>query len=120
MQLGRALLGASVGGSLEKIAEALGIKDISKGKADYDGPITEEYIDYCRNDVELTWQAYIKLRQLYNKHAFSTPIERIFSEASVGKAYLDDLGVQPFLEKNKDFRSQVLRTVHGVNVRWPL
>jgi hypothetical protein len=103
MQLGRALLGASVGGSLEKIAEALGIKDISKGRADYDGPITEEYIDYCRNDVELTWQAYIRLRELYNKHAFSTPIERIFSEASVGKAYLDDLGVQPFLEKNKDF-----------------
>jgi hypothetical protein len=103
MQLGRALLGASVGGSLEKIAEGLGIQHIVKGKADYDGPITKEYIEYCHNDVELTWQVYVKLRDLYNKHAFSTPIERIFSEASVGKAYLDDLGVKPFLQKNSKF-----------------
>ena len=103
MQLGRALLGASVGGGLDAIAKGLGIKEILKGKADYDGPITEEYINYCRNDVNLTWNVFIKLRGLYNKHAFATPIERIFSEASVGKAYLDDLGVKPFLEKNKDF-----------------
>ena len=67
MQLGRALLGASVGGGLDAIAKGLGIKEILKGKADYDGPITEEYIDYCRNDVNLTWNVFIKLRHLLRR-----------------------------------------------------
>ncbi len=124
MQLGRALLGASVGGSLEAIAKGLGIRDIAKGAADYDGPITEEYIDYCRNDVELTWQTYVKLRELYNKHALSTPIERIFSEASVGKGYLNDLGIEPFLEKNPNFDRKLcglfMASMYGgrSEVRW--
>jgi DNA polymerase III epsilon subunit-like protein len=124
MQLGRALLGASVGGSLDAIAKGLGIQDIAKGGADYDGPITAEYIDYCRNDVELTWQTYVKLRELYNKHALSTPIERIFSEASIGKGYLNDLGIDPFLEKNPSFDRRLcglfMASMYGgrSEVRW--
>jgi hypothetical protein len=124
MQLGRALLGASVGGSLEAIATALGIQNIAKGTSDYDGPITEEYIGYCRNDVELTWQVYVKLRGLYNKHGLSMPIDKIFSEASVGKAYLNDLGVKPLLEKNSKFDRRFcglfMASVYGgrSEVRW--
>jgi hypothetical protein len=124
MQLGRALLGASVGGSLDSIAKGLGIQHIAKGGADYDGPITDEYIDYCRNDVQLTSQVYAKLRELYNKHTLSIPIERIFSEASVGKAYLNDLGVEPFLQKNKNFDRRLcglfMASMYGgrSEVRW--
>ena len=90
MQLGRALLGASVGGGLDAIAKGLGIQDILKGtrimmdRSQTSTSITAETTWSC-----LTWQrVYTKLRDLYNKHALSTPIERIFSEASVGKAYL--------------------------------
>ncbi len=31
------------------------------------------------------------------------PIDKIYSEASVGKGYLEQLGVKPFLEKNPNF-----------------
>jgi len=110
-QLGRALFGASVKSSLAGMADALGIKD-EKGQLDYDGPITAEYISYCRMDVNLTWQVYQGLRGLYLKHGFTAlndkgvlarPIHKIYSEASVGKGYYEQLGVKPFLHKNPGF-----------------
>ena len=104
MQLGRALLGASVGGSLNAIAKALGIKEIVKGKINFEVPITDDKLDYCRNDVNLTWEVYVRLRQLYNRHGFSTPIHEIYSEASVGKAYLSELGITSTLQKSPELR----------------
>jgi hypothetical protein len=110
-QLGRALFGASVKSSLAGMAEALGIKD-EKGQVDYNGPITRDYISYCRMDVNLTWQVYQGLRNLYLKHGLSAlnnkgvlakPIEKIYSEASIGKGYFEQLGIKPFLEKNPGF-----------------
>jgi hypothetical protein len=110
-QLGRALFGASVKSSLAGMAEALGIKD-EKGQIDYNGPITEEYIKYCRMDVNLTWQVYQGLRSLYLKHGFTAlngkgvlarPMDKIYSEASVGKGYFEQLNIKPFSEKNPDF-----------------
>jgi hypothetical protein len=98
MQLGRALLGASVGGSLNDIARALGLAD--KQSPAYEGPIADPSIIYCRTDVQRTWEVYVKLRELYNRHNFSTPIHEIYSEASVGKAYLSELGITPCLKKS--------------------
>jgi hypothetical protein len=123
MQLGRALLGASVGGSLNAIAKALGIKDLVKGKIDFEAPITDEKLDYCRNDVNLTWEVYVRLRELYNRHAFSTPILEIYSEASVGKAYLSELGITPALQKSSELREYFgifMEAMYGgrSEVRW--
>jgi hypothetical protein len=110
-QLGRALFGASVTSSLAGIARALGLA-IKKGSADYKGPITTEYIGYCRNDVELTWQVYKGLSAIYMKHGFTAlnnkgvlarPIDKIYSEASIGKGYFEQLGMKPFLENNPGF-----------------
>ena len=110
-QLGRALFGASVRSTLAGMAEALSIP-LAKQQADYDGPITTDYISYCRTDVELTWQVYCGLRELYDKHGFTAlndkgilarPIDKVYSEASVGKGYLEQMGVRPFREKNPGF-----------------
>jgi hypothetical protein len=128
-QLGRAMLGASVKSNLVGLSSALGVKtirlngvngelDIKETKQsveDYNRPIDNDYILYCRADVETTWQTYIKLRELYNKHGFTTtkengaplrPIWAIASEASVGKAYLEQLGI-------KSFRQNHLMEEHG-------
>jgi hypothetical protein len=74
--------------------------DESYGKqhADHFKPLTDEYIQYCRDDVERTWQIYVRLRKIYVDHELSTPIDTISSEASVGKAYYKELGITPFLE----------------------
>jgi hypothetical protein len=61
--------------------------------------ITEEYLDYCRADVSNTWQIYKEERKLYCRHGITRPVTKLYSEASLGKSYLDDLGVVPFLKK---------------------
>jgi hypothetical protein len=105
-QLGRALLGPG-GSSIEKLLERLGVKDAAKGEADFSGQITSEFLDYCRADVDATWKIFVRLRDLYRQHGVSTDIDMIFSEASLGKGYLTDLGVTPFLKQNPSFDYRV-------------
>jgi hypothetical protein len=86
IQLGRSLLGPGKN-SMRGLLKKLKIEDVKKGEADYEGPITPEYVGYARTDVQATWRIFQELRALYVKHGRSRPIDRIYSEASVGKAY---------------------------------
>ena len=106
-QLGRAMLGpgnSSIKGMLKKLK----IGDETKGEADYEGPITPEYIEYCRADVRATWRIFVELRALYRKHGRTREIDRIYSEASLGKAYLTDFGIKPFLQQNPGFDRRMI------------
>jgi hypothetical protein len=101
-QLGRAMLGPG-NSSIKGMLRSLKIDDETKGEADYEGPITPEYIEYCRSDVRATWRIFTELRSLYLKHGRTREIDRIYSEASLGKSYLKDFGITPFLKQNPDF-----------------
>jgi hypothetical protein len=107
LQLGRALLGHG-SNSMRGLLKKLKIKDVAKGEADYEGPITAEYVGYARTDVQATWRIFQELRTLYVKHGRSRPIDRIYSEASVGKSYLDDLCITPFMRQNPNFDRNVI------------
>jgi hypothetical protein len=102
IQLGRSLLGPG-GNSMRGLLKKLKITDVEKGEADYEGPITPEFIGYARTDVQATWRIFQELRALYVRHGLSRPIDRIYSEASVGKAYLGDFGIKPFMKQNPKF-----------------
>lgn len=106
-QLGRALLGPG-NSSIEKMLEKLKIGDEAKGEADYEGPITVEYIEYCRADVHATWRIFVELRTLYRKHGRTREIDRVYSEASIGKAYYTDFGIKPFLQQNPNFDRRMI------------
>lgn len=100
---GKALLGpgdTSLTGMGKRFkAQVLKIEaDIGHGKI-----ITEEYLRYAVQDVQATWVLYQAEREAYRKHGLSRDPWKIFSEASMGKAYLSDLGIPPFLQKHKDF-----------------
>ena len=58
--------------------------------------------------IQATWEIYQKLRDLYKQHGVSKPIHKIYSEASLGKAYLADFGIKPFAEKNPDFDPKIM------------
>jgi hypothetical protein len=106
-QLGRALLGPG-GNSLDGLLKKLKITDAKKSEVDYDGPITSEYIEYCRGDVFATWRIFQELRALYRKHGRTRDIDQIYSEASLGKTYLTDFGIKPFLEQNPGFDRRMI------------
>lgn len=84
--------------SLDRLCKLLGTRTQKHGGVDYDGPITEAFIDYARADVQTTWECFEKLRDLYASYRLSMPLHRIQSEASIGKACLKDMGIKPLLE----------------------
>jgi hypothetical protein len=102
MTLARALLGP-VNLSLDSLASMLGTETRKVSNDDFAREIDDEFLSYARGDVQATWEIYQKLRDLYKQHGVSKPIHKIYSEASLGKAYLADFGIKPFAEKNPDF-----------------
>ncbi|WP_235283252.1 DNA polymerase [Methanosarcina sp. 2.H.A.1B.4] len=72
------------------------------------GKVTEKYIDYLIKDVETTHAVYEKLVKELDVYQIHIPITKIFSEASIGKHALSQLGVKPFLALNPDFPDSVI------------
>lgn len=69
-------------------------------------------------------KCFAALRDEYASHQLSTPLHRILSEASLGKAYLKDMGVEPFLKRQGDIPRSLIGKVMGTyyggraEVRW--
>ena len=97
--------------TLRSLAKYLGVKD--KGDfTDFERPIDAEFIDYALNDTETTRQCFEELVRRYGQHRLRlTPPQRIHSEASVGKAYLEEMGVRPWREVQKDFDSNTVGAI---------
>lgn len=73
-----------------------------------------EYLDYALQDVQVTWECFIELRKRFETHALrKTPIHRIFSEASIGKGYLREIGVRGWREMQSDFPPALLGKIMG-------
>jgi hypothetical protein len=104
--LGRALLGpgdTSLAGLGKRFRVAVG-KATTEA---HGGPLTPAYLDYARQDVAATWALYQAERELYRQHGVSKPLWQIYSEASLGKAYLAELGVPPFVRAHAGFPPEV-------------
>jgi hypothetical protein len=87
--------------------------------------LTPSYLRYAVQDVQATWECYQALRDRYALHAlYDTPMGKILSEASIGKAYLRQMGVRPFQEVQPDFpphlTGNILSSYLGglAGVRW--
>jgi hypothetical protein len=97
--------------SLKALAEYLGVKH--KGEfTDFARPIDPEFIDYAVNDVETTRQCFDELVRRYRQHRLGmTAPQGIYSEASLGKAYLRQMGVRPWREVQSDFDPATLGAI---------
>jgi hypothetical protein len=100
LQLAKALLGAQTPASMDALCK-LWEFDLPKEKnADHFKPLRRPYVDYAFNDVTRTWFIYQRLEALYLRHGLERHADRILSEAGLGKAYYQALGVRSFLSKN--------------------
>lgn len=92
------------------LKSACNLFQVDHGKQEVEtyGVITNEFIDYCRRDVLATWELYVKLTEEYNKHPIELPITKVYSPASIGKAYMKAIGIQPLHDKQPDSPSDVL------------
>jgi len=110
--------------TLAKLCERLETVTRKHQDAEHGAQLTEAYLEYACADVQVTWECFVALRDQYGRHALSTPLHRVLSEASVGKAYLKDMGVTPFLDKQRDFPRSLLGLIMSAyfggrsEVRW--
>ena len=72
------------------------------------GKITEEYIDYNIQDVRSTAELYQKALDRYGVFDLKNKPNKLYSPASIGKAYLEEMNIKPFLEQNPDFPNEIL------------
>ncbi len=93
--------------SLASAGEAFGL-DRPKLAAPPHGVITTDYIAYARRDVEATVELFEKVSAEYGLHPIDRQMTKVFSPASIGKAYLRAMGVAPLLERLPDFPRDVL------------
>jgi hypothetical protein len=93
--------------SLESACEAFGVEHL-KQRATRHGEVTEEYIDYNRRDVLATSELPVKLLKEYEKHGLSLQVTKAYSPASIGKAYLREMGIEPILKRQPGFSRKYL------------
>ena len=96
---------------LKTLAEYLDVKH--KGEfTDFARPIDAEFIDYAVNDTETTRQCFDELVRRYRQHRLGmTAPQGIYSEASLGKAYLKQMGIRPWREVQSDFDPATLGAI---------
>ncbi len=94
-------------GSLASLCDYLKTKTRKRESEEHGAPITSDYLDYGRRDVQATWECYEELSRRYREHELDKPEHRILSEASVGKGYLAQMGVSPLLAKQTNFPREI-------------
>jgi len=89
-----------VGHSLDSACRAFGVP--GKAEPGGHGVITEQYIDYCRQDVAATANLYMAAEAELISLGLPITAPYAYSPASLAKAVLRGLGVQPVLIRHPD------------------
>lgn len=112
--------------SLSSLSIALDVEHKKSASDKHGEPLTPEYVQYAINDVQCTWECYAELQRRLEVHSLpNIHARQLFSEASLGKAYLKALGVKPWRKVQPEFSKtrigEILSTYYGgrseVNIR---
>jgi hypothetical protein len=89
--------------SLESLAKYLDTSTQKHKTDEDDETLTLTYLEYSRGNAQVTWECYLESNRRYQEHGFERSIDRLLSEASIGKAYLQEMEIRPFLRCNPTF-----------------
>lgn len=93
--------------NLERACEDFGVEH-PKQIVKQHGVVTKKYIDYNRRDVLATAELATKLLEEYDKHDIELQETKAYSPASIGKAYLRRMGIEPILKRQPNFPKKYL------------
>ncbi len=93
-------------GSLATIADALETEH-RKTTLDAYGTISDEALDYARNDTLVTAECLWKLAQEYERHPIALHPADALSPATIAKAYYSAMGISPLRDRFASFPSDV-------------
>ena len=99
------------------LASLSGFLQVSNPKLDFDDfarPISDEMVRYAVRDVQATWECYEKLIERFVSFNLTQTLpEKIYSEASIGKGYLKQMGIAPWRKLQPDMPSHLLAKIMG-------
>lgn len=81
---------------------------IQKIDAKEHGIISNEYVGYNINDTLCTYHLYLQAMKRYSKYHLDKHESQLYSPASLGKSYLNQINVMPFLKQNPNFPREIL------------
>ena len=98
--------------TLASLARDLGVEAQKHHTDDHGRDLTPDYIEYAMQDTQTTWECFERLQSLYELHGLElTAAHSIHSEASLGKAYLKDMGVKPWRKMQPDFPDNIIGNI---------
>ena len=117
----KTLASAILSGSYSLLTLSNNALKVEHPKIDVDehgGPLTPDYVRYGMADVQATWECYVELTNRLSSYNLTTiEPKTLYSEASLGKAYLKQMGVKPWRELQPDFPpemiGQIISTYYG-------
>ncbi|MBB6427424.1 hypothetical protein [Sphingopyxis sp. JAI128] len=100
--------------SLGSLCDFLKVEHPKLDFDDFAAPISDDIIRYAVADVQATWECYrIALARFDQLGLTDARPEKIYSEASIGKAYLKAMGIQPWRKVQPDFPRDLLAKIMG-------
>ena len=95
--------------SLASLSELLKVPTPKEESDEHGGALTPDYVRYGLRDVQTTWECFDALARRFATFKLNdTGLYDLYSEASLGKAYLRTMGVKPWREVQWDFPPELI------------
>ena len=102
----------SGGYSLASLSKHLNVVHQKLEFDQFDGPISDDMIKYAVRDTQATWECYVELRNRFNVLGLTDlRPEKAYSEASIGKACLKQMGIVPWQQSQPNFDPQKIANI---------
>lgn len=100
--------------SLSGLSKFLKVENPKLEFDEFDGPVTDQMIEYAVRDVQTTWECYVELiARLDQLELPELAAEKVYSAASIGKGYLRQMGIKPWQKCQPDFPPQMIANILG-------
>ena len=100
------------GFSLANLSKFLKVENSKLDFDDFAGPVSDTMIEYAVRDVQTTWECYLELTERLAALGLPNLLpEKAYSEASIGKAYLKEMGIVPWQQCQPQFPRQMLANI---------
>lgn len=102
------------GFSLASLSEFLKVPNPKLLFEDFAAPVSDDMVRYAISDVQATWECYREVMSRIKRLGLSRTLpEKIYSEASIGKGYLREMGIAPWRDVQPDFPRPLLAKIMG-------
>ena len=94
------------------MSELLKVPTPKEESDEHGGALTPDYVRYGLRDVQTTWECFDALARRFATFGLSdTGLYDLYSEASLGKAYLRTMGVKPWREVQWNFPPELIGAI---------